>query len=43
MITLTVEEKKVLNNISQQRDPDVKLGDLLAAVVAPQAMLILIL
>ena len=34
MITLTVEEKKVFNNISQQRDPDVKLGDLLAAVVA---------
>ncbi len=34
MEALTVEENKVLNNISQQRDPDVKLGDLLAALIA---------
>lgn len=30
---LTEEEKNALNQISQQRDPDVKLGDILDALI----------
>lgn len=30
---LTAEQKKTLNDMSQQRDPDVKLGDLIDALI----------
>lgn len=34
MNPLTAEQLKVTNQISQQRDPDVKLGDILSAMIA---------
>jgi len=33
MNQITTEEKKTLNQVSQQRDPDVKLGDLLSSLI----------